>query len=307
MKKKGNEVPSMLILYVSALITLIVFIGLIVGKTGDYTSQSEINKKTSQEFITTHLSFKEISAGDGLSGKLENFSIVASPDDGSSKIRLDRLKIIFSSNRGTAILAYRECDIPNTQNNSCFNTFNIEQVGLVNSTDWTTLKEDYDDDSKDDSVIILNESYLRFNLSYAGVFDYSLGAVNLTNASEVPQTINVEKTEIGNATENYGSFFVSGISNINMSISQNIDFSVIPKNSEKGYYTIEYAGIGNDFTTGTISKKDAVRIYFEFPTGIFYGDEFSLKLVPEKGLTSSIDFHVTENFKERKVFFAVTK
>ena len=170
-----------------------------------------------------------------------------------------------------------------------------------------TFKGDLDDDGQDDTLVI-NDTHLIIHYSSDGNVStqlnsktgvaYPLGTDLSTGAQTLNTTINLIGSD---GTTSYGTAVIKGTTTRASYIDTDVNFTIIPANLNKGYFTTSYPQQSKNYKEGLMQDGDIVRLYYELPYSVGEDENVHLILMNHGGTTTTTDFYTPNILAEHTV------
>ena len=299
-QKKAEMGVGTLIVFIAMLLVAAVAAGVLLQTAGSLQEKSLATGQQAKIQISTHARVIEVSASDGRNGNLTDFQEIVKLAPGSDPIKLSQIIFTFNTKDRTSTLKYRGINSKCHKNNSDgYNTWNDEELGTVN-TSWTELEEDYDDDKGTDYIRV-DSTHVYLNLSTVGVLNVSLGT-NISNASGSPVAVSLSSAAMSNGTETFAYITISGTTDTNDTIIENMTFTVRPYHYGEGYFSVIYEQEGTNHVAGNLQRGDIIRMCFESPGQVPEDAEIRLNFIPKIGTATLTDFVTPDVISTERVY-----
>ncbi len=302
--KKGEMGVGTLIVFIAMLLVAAVAAGVLLQTAGSLQEKSLSTGQQAKSQISTNARVIEVSATDGRNGNLTDFQQIMKLSPGSDPIKIDQVIFTFNTKDQTSTLKYKGTNgICEKNNVNGFNTWNEEQVSLLNSTvDMYTLAEDLDDDGTDDYLYLSNTTSLTYTfvLSSAGNFSLSSGQ-DISDASTAPVSVPYSGT-VTNGTDTFAYLTVSGSTATNDTIDDNVSVIVTPYKLGEGYFTVVYEQKGTNWVDGNLQRGDIIRLCFESPGEIQEDEQVRLNFIPKIGTATLTQFVTPDVISTERVY-----
>lgn len=301
--KKAEMGVGTLIIFIAMLLVAAVAAGVLIQTAGSLQEKSLSTGQQARAQISTNARVIEVSGTDGRNGNITDFQEIIKLSPGSDAIKLNQIIFTFNTKDKTSTLKYRGTDgICEKNNVDGYNTLNVEEIGLIDTTANVTLANDFDDDGVDDSIYISNPGNLTwiFELSGAGTLTYNTGE-NITDSSTVCVSVDNSFT-VSNATETFGTLTVVGNSCTNDTIDTDVSVILTPYREGEGYFTGIYEQTGTNHVAGNLQRGDIIRFCFEAPGEITEDEEVRLNFIPKIGTPTLTQFVTPDVVSTERVY-----
>jgi len=186
--KRGEMGVGILILFIAMLIVAAIAAGVFIQTSQGLQQKALITGEETQGMIATSGQIAEISATDGTTGNLTEFSMIMRLVAGSRPVKIEDVFLKLSTNTKTADLRYKGPGADLEKSNTGYNTWIEQEIGeigvgidpvqqVIRTTAWVSLEIDLDLDGTNDWVRACEQfrqpcpgastsgKYLYFNLS----------------------------------------------------------------------------------------------------------------------------------------------
>jgi len=314
LNKRAEMGVGTLIVFIAMLLVAAVAAGVLIQTAGALQEKSLATGQQARAQISTNARVIEVSASDGRNGNLTDFQEIMKLSPGSDAIKIDQIIFTFNTKDQTSTLKYRGTDcICEKNNQDGYNTWNDEEINddVGSSENNYTLAEDLDDDTLDDYIYVgptlnvsgVNTTFMYVNLSSGGLINFSLSANirNITNASTAT-SVSVASMTIQNATDIFAYVTISGITDTQDTILENMTFLVEPYNQGEGYFAVVYEQQGTNHVAGNLQRGDIIRLCYEAPGEIVEDEEVRLNFIPKIGTATLTQFVTPDVISTERVY-----
>jgi archaellin len=294
MQKKGISGITIIIMLIAILLIAVVS-SLILLETGFTLEQKAIaTSDKASRHLTNMLVIDEVGSRFDSAGYLNEFFVIAQPLPSTERLDLNNLDIIFQTNNESIVLQYRDNGTSNNGNDG-YNTWGFEEIGFLNTTVNYTLDIDFDDDGKDDNVTM--DSFGRLIFDFSTSSSYTLPQVECLGDREL-EFIDIEPN-----TDEIDSIHFLGYCG-NLSLWNNVSFTVKPTRYGRGYYSVEYLQrVDRDHIDGKISRGNILKFSFETINPIGINSDITIILNPADGNPTEERIYVPSQANVGNIFF----
>jgi archaeal flagellin FlaB len=129
MNKKAEMGIGTLIIFIALLLVAAVAAGVLIQTTGSLQEKALTTGTQARSQISTNAQVVEVSATNGSSGELNNFTLIMRLAPGSDEIKLEEALMTFNTYDETGTYSYFESATPNTAFNRTHFTVQYLQIG----------------------------------------------------------------------------------------------------------------------------------------------------------------------------------
>jgi len=295
--KKAEMGIGTMIIFIALLLVAAIAAGVLIQTSGSLQEKALTTGDQAKGQIATNVRVIEVSASDGRNGYLNDFYQIIKLAPGSDAIKLDQTLFTMNSYDKTASLKYKGVNGTCEHSNSGYNTWNEEEIGVVNSTHCFSLSEDYNDDESDDSMCISAKGLLWFNWSDGSNYSTTVNCSNGTNSITGTYTI----TDSDEVSQIVASGTCANIYLTN-TLWANISLNVTPKKVGQGYFTAIYLQRGSNPINGNLQRGDVIKICYESPKNVGEDEKLRINFIPKIGTPTLTEFITPEVISTERVY-----
>ncbi len=299
--KRAEMGVGTLIVFIAMLLVAAVAAGVLIQTASSLQEKSLATGHEARAQISTNAQVIEVSATDGRDASVNHFEQILSLSPGSDPIKLDDTILTLSTTDTTATMKYRgEGGVCENNNQDGYNTLNVETFEGLTNESWVMLENDYDDDGQDDSFKVGSGTEVSFNLSSVGIIGITIP--DISGASEEGVELDVEEEELTDGENVYAYVSITGETNTNNTLDDNVEIKIEPARVGEGYFTAVYHQEGRNHREGVLSTGDIVKLCYESPGDIVEEESVRVNFIPKIGTPTRTEFTTPDVVITQKVY-----
>ena len=281
--KKAEMGIGTLIIFIALLLVAAIAAGVLIQTAGALQEKALSTGDQAKGQIATNARVVEVSATDGQTGNLTDFTQILKLAPGSNPIKLTQTLLTFNTYDRTATLHYAGDDATYEREAQGYYTRQEETIGGADGTYNATIAV-YDDDSVADTLYGgTGGSRFYFNLSNEG--EVLLG--NCTGTTWNPEMGINDYLSSSDAVCEGGN--VTSV-------------TINPKNRGYGVFSVQYLQTGSNHVEGNLQRGDVIKLYYRAPRAVTEDEAIRLNFIPKIGTPTKTEFITPEVISTERIY-----
>lgn len=265
-----------LIIFIALLLVAAIAAGVLIQTASALQEKALSTGDQAKGQIATNIRVVEVSASNGVNGKLSDFNQIIKLAPGSDPVKLEQTILTVNTYDKTATLSYAGSSATFANEAQGYYTLTNETLAVTGGT-YESIVGDFDDDELSENV--------------TGGMSGAMAYLNLSSGVGI---------QLGNCTGStwtdrvLANNYVDSVSAVCDSTSNVTSITIYPKWQGRGKFAVDYLQTGSNHVAGNLQRGDVVKLYYYVPRDVGEDEHVRINFIPKIGTPTLTEF-ITPN------------